>query len=96
MIEPCGVVGCPSLADGEDGFCSVHRVAKRAAHVMAGTKCTRCHRLLENGEFITRDSTLEAMTHAVCPPPRPYVGRKKDRPKPLLDDAIASSCKQEA
>lgn len=83
--EPCGVELCPALASGDDGFCPVHRGAKVAKTVLGGTRCTDCKRLIEAGQWVTRESTATVMTHAVCPPPREYLGRKKDRWKPLLD-----------
>jgi hypothetical protein len=83
--EPCGVDGCPALVASARGFCAVHEDAKRAGHVCAGTRCPKCKRLVEAGEWITRESTLETMTHAHCPPPCQAFTRKKDREKPLLD-----------
>ena len=85
MPEPCGVVLCVAEADGDDGFCRVHRGAKLVKHVLAGVKCIECQRAIEQGQWVTRASTATEMTHAVCPPPREFLGRKKDRWKPLLD-----------
>lgn len=52
---------------------------------MAGARCAACDRPLEEGDWITRESTVAAMTHAVCPPKRPFYGRKRDRAHPLID-----------
>lgn len=84
--EPCEVAGCPALVASARGFCVVHDGAQRAWHVCAGTRCPRCKRFVENGDWVTRDSTLLEMTHAHCPPPRPAVTRKVDREKPLLEE----------
>lgn len=81
--EPCGVDSCPALVASAQGFCSVHVGARRVKHVMVGTRCTLCKRLVEVEEWVTEASTLESMTHAVCPPPRARVVPKKDREKPL-------------
>lgn len=88
--EPCGVTTCPAFADGDDGFCQIHDGAKRAGHVLAGTKCTACHRVIEEGDWLTRSSTASEMTHAVCPPKRPFLGRKVDRAKPLIEATEAT------
>ncbi len=83
--EPCGVDSCPAFAFGDDGFCEVHDGAKRAGHVMTGTRCPNCHRLIKTGDWLTRSSTLVDMRHAVCPPKRPSLGRKVDRVKTLFE-----------
>jgi hypothetical protein len=83
--EPCGVTLCPANAADDDGFCAVHRGAKCLTHVMSGARCVACGRLLEVGQWITRESTLDAMTHACCPPKRIAEPHKKNRPKPLFD-----------
>lgn len=85
--EPCGVDGCPALVVTTSGLCSVHERAKRAKHVMAGTRCPLCRRLVDAEEWVTEDSTAAQMTHARCPPKRAPNGPKKDRDKPLLDSA---------
>lgn len=86
-VESCGVATCPALATGDEGFCAVHAGSNRAAHVMAGTTCPACGRPIEPGDYVTRGSTMETMTHAICPPRRPSLGRRKDRSKPLLEAA---------
>lgn len=81
----CGVATCPAFAVNSDGFCSVHTGAKQAAHVPTGTRCTACNRLVDRGEWVTRESTLDVMTHALCPAPRPSWQAKRKEPKPILD-----------
>jgi len=83
--EPCDVPLCPALACDGDGFCEVHKGARQLRHVMVGQRCLTCQRLLEKGDWITRDSTLEATEHAMCPKKRVWPGRKKDRAKPLIE-----------
>lgn len=83
--EPCGVENCPAFAHGDDGFCVAHAGAKRVGHVMSGTKCSTCERPIDVGDWITRESTVEHMTHMRCQPKRPAFGRKVDRAKPLLE-----------
>lgn len=85
--EPCGVDSCPALAADDRGFCVVHAGARRAKYVLGGTRCLRCHRLIDRDEYVTEDSTVGSMTHAVCPPRRALVERKKARAKPLLETA---------
>ena len=82
----CDVDGCPCTDVDESGLCVVHRATKRLEHVMVGAKCTRCKRYLQVGEFVARDSTLEAMEHLVCPPKRPRLGVRRDDEKPLLKE----------
>jgi hypothetical protein len=89
--EPCGVAGFPALVVSARGFCSVHEGARRAKHVMAGTRCPLCGRLVDAEEWVTEYSTAAAMTHAHCPPKRSYGGRKSTRPKPLLDEPEATN-----
>src|SRR5947207_1310124 len=86
----CEIELCPAAATGPDGLCSAHRGAKRAGHVMAGQRCAKCKRLLDKGDWITRESTASEMTHAVCPPKRPALSRKMERSKPLFDTLNAA------
>ena len=69
VSEPCGVDACPAAATGRNGFCAVHEGAKRLKHVMSGSKCQKCKHALRAGEWVTRESTLDALAHAVCPTP---------------------------
>jgi hypothetical protein len=84
--KPCGVVGCPALAVDVTGLCAPHSIAKRAGATMADTRCQACQRLIAVDEYVTRDSTLVEMRHAVCPPTRPYHGHKRNRTWPLFED----------
>lgn len=68
--EPCEVDGCPALVVSGQGLCAIHDGAKRAGHVMVGTRCPNCGRAIESGDWITRESTMEAMAHVHCPPKR--------------------------
>ncbi|HEV3059072.1 MAG TPA: hypothetical protein VGY48_12550 [Vicinamibacterales bacterium] len=86
--EPCDVDGCPALVVSATGLCAVHEGAKRVDYVLGGQRCTACQRLIERGEWVTRESTLDRMTHAHCPPKRVFAGRLKDRPKPLLAEDV--------
>lgn len=70
VLAPCRVDGCVALADGEDGFCLIHDGAQRAKSVLVGTECTACGRVIREGQWLTRSSTADAMTHLVCPPKR--------------------------
>jgi len=90
--EPCGINGCPALATNDDGLCSVHVDAKRAGHVLTGTHCPNCHRAIKPGDWITAASTLVHMVHVVCPPRRPWAGRKRDQAKPLLEEIRKQPC----
>ena len=83
--EPCGVESCAALVVSARGFCAVHERARRAKHVLSGTRCPKCLRIVEPDDWITEQSTTEHMTHAQCPPSRPAFERKKDRRKPLLE-----------
>jgi hypothetical protein len=81
----CAVSGCVALADRNGNQCPVHRNARRLDYVMSRSKCPCCGRDFEKGEWVTRESTLESLTHVVCPPKRPSLGRKVTRAKPLFD-----------
>lgn len=83
--EPCGVDSCPALAVDDRGLCVIHLTARRLISVMAGSRCTKCLRLLEAGDFVTAASTLVELTHVSCPPARQAAARKTDQQKPLLD-----------
>ena len=79
----CAVRECVALVDRNGNLCPVHRDARRLDYVMSGSKCLRCGRAFEKGEWVTRESTLESPTHAVCPPKRPSLGRKRTRAPPF-------------
>ena len=82
---PCGVDLCVSFAAARSRFCAVHQTAKRAAGVMGGSTCSACRRVIVNGDWVTRESTVDEWRHAVCPPRRPHGPRKRSRAKPLID-----------
>jgi hypothetical protein len=81
----CEVQGCVALVDRDGNQCPVHRYARRLDYVMSGAKCRNCGRRLEKGEWVTRESTFDSLTHAMCPPTQPSLGRKVTRAKPLFD-----------
>jgi hypothetical protein len=71
----CAVSGCVALADRNGNQCPVHRNTRRLDYVMSGSKCPRCGRDFEKGEWVTRESTLESMTRCARRNGPRWVGR---------------------
>jgi hypothetical protein len=83
--EPCGSVNCTASVDGDDGFCSVHRVAKVAGGAFAGQTCLTCRAHIKPDDLITRESYQGYVRHAHCQPRAKRQSRRQKKPTPLFD-----------
>ena len=76
-------VPCSALAVDTSGLCAVHRRAMRAPLGTVGLTCAACGRRIAAEDWVTRESSADAMRHAACPP-SPSRRRRRDAPS-LLD-----------
>ena len=95
-ILPCEIDRCGASRVEGSLFCAVHRWARRGGWVMVGTRCPKCHRPIVRGEFVLFSDDTDGLTHASCPPPRPSLGRIRDRQKEPIDaiKACGDSCRK--
>lgn len=87
----CAVESCPAFAAPASAFCPGHRSAKRLQAVHKGRGCSKCHRMLHAGDYVTIDSTPERLTHAHCPEPTPRGPRTVKGSTPLFDERNGST-----